>query len=245
VRTKYLAAAGAAVAVLAAAIVANANPASDSTIALSVNASPKNSGTRAKPKPEVLKLVTDGATKSKTGQPETTDKIIITTPAEWAYRGKRWPKSQRCDNVKADQAKSNSVCPRKSRVGSGAADLLAGNGSIKRKLTVTIHVLKNGAPGFWVVSQPGDVPAVAQFLPGTVRGHRITIEIPPNLEQPLGIKSSIKKLTATFGGTTTVSGRRTGLLESVGCRRGKWTVKEVFDTLSGNLSDSASIRCRP
>jgi hypothetical protein len=246
VRKKYLAAASAVLALLVVAVVAYANPVSDSSISLKISGvSPKNSGSKSTPKTEKFKLFVDGKTKSGTGQPETTKTFTVTTPSEWRYRGKSWPSSQRCDETKADTAKSDSVCPSKSKAGSGNANLLAGNASIKRKLTLRLHVVKNGGLGAWAQSQPGDVPAVAQFIRGSVSGHKIKFNIPTNLQMPLGVKSSIDNLTFTFKGHTKIKGHDTGLLRSVGCKTGKWKFKLVFGDIGGNLTDSDKSGCTP
>ena len=251
---KFLVAALAAVCGLAAAAVVYANPASDTTHEVNVNASPKNSGTSRSPKSEKLSVSIDGGTKSGTGQPETTDKVTIRTP--FKYRGTAWPTRSRCDDAAANLQKTNARCPRPSRVGSGRADLLAANGAIKRSLILTIHVVRGtetnprrtqrGSLGIWARSANAtDVPQINQFIPGTTRGGTITFDIPPNLEQPLGVKSAIDKITASFGGSITVSGEKVGVLESTRCSKRRWPFAITFDTFTGNLTDTDSVSCRP
>jgi hypothetical protein len=247
---KYLVAAVVAVVALAAAAAAYALTAADSTFSLRASASPTNSGDREQPKSERLKLIMDGGLKpGRTGQPETTDKIRVTTPSEWQYRGEDWPRRDRCDSAAANRAKSNRGCPARSKVGSGLANLLAGSPPlatpVKRTLNLTIHVIRNGNLGIWAQSPAGESPSIAQFIGSSVRGNTITFDIPPNLETPLNVKSSIDKLTARFGGTTRARGDRIGILESTRCRDRRWTTRVLFDTFTGNLSDSVNIRCRP
>ena len=241
---KYLVAAAVTIAGLAAATAVYAATAAESTLDAKVKASPTNAGTSSNPKSEKLSLNLDGGLKpGVAGQPETTDKIIITTP--FKYRGSRWPAKSRCDNAAADQAKSNKDCPSPSRVGKGQANLQAANGAIRRTLELTVHVIKNGKLGIWAQTRPGESPAVAQFIPSSISGSKISFDIPPNLEQPLGVKSSIDLLTASIGGTVSVKGKSYGILESTSCPKGGWKFGVTFDTFTGDLKDTATQRCRP
>jgi hypothetical protein len=245
---KYLVAAVVAVVALAAAAAAYALTAADSTFSARIKASPINSGTSSSPKSVKESLTLDGGLKpGKKGQPETTDKITIENPSEWKYRGRSWPSSQRCDSAKANTAKTNKGCPRKSKVGSGKANLLAGAPPlatpVKRSLNLTLHVIKNGTLGIWAQSPAGESPPIAQFIPSKVSGRKITFDIPPNLETPLNVKSSIDLLTASIGGSTTVKGEKVGIYESTKCSDRKWTYKVTFDTFTGNLSATVNVKC--
>jgi hypothetical protein len=243
---KYLVTAAVAVAALAAAAAAQALTAADSFLRTSATVRPSNSGTSGDPTNVVLGLRLDGGLKpGKTGQPETTDKIAISTP--FRFGTDDWPRSQRCDSAAANRAKSNRGCPRKSRLGTGRADLKAGSPPlptpVSRTLNLTVHVIRNGSIGIWAQSRAGESPQLAQFIPGRIRGGRITFDIPSNFETPLNVKSSIDLLRVSFGGSTTNRGERVYALSSTRCQRRRWPVTVTFDTFTGNLTDTDNVRC--
>jgi hypothetical protein len=243
---KYLVAAMVAVVALAAAAAAHALTAADSTLKGTFKASPTNSGTSSNPKSENLSITLDGGLKpGKTGQPETTDKITLSTP--FKFRASKWPKSQRCDDQQANSSKTNNVCPNKSKVGSGTADLKAGSPPlptpVSRSLNLTVHVIDNGSLGIWAQSKAGESPALAQFIPGKISKGKVTFDIPPNFETPLSVKSSIDLLKVKIGGTTTVKGDKIGVLESTKCSKKKWSFSVTFDTFTGNLTDKSTQKC--
>ena len=51
------------------------------------------------------------------------------------FKGATWPKKLRCDPIKANQAKSNSVCPKGSAIGKGHVTATAGDDGISRRST--------------------------------------------------------------------------------------------------------------
>ena len=120
----------------------------DSTFELSqFSATPSKSGTKKKPKAVNLKLGVKGATKSGTGQPSTSTALKITLPKGLNWNGKAWAKSKRCSVSKATQAKSDSVCPKGSKVGSGHVDAVALG--TKEPIDVTAYVTTSGNLGLF------------------------------------------------------------------------------------------------
>ena len=112
----------------------------DSTFELSkFSVSPSKSGTKKKPKPATLKLGVKGGTKSGTGQPSTSTALKITLSKGIKWNGDAWPKSKRCDAKKAETARTDGVCPKGSKVGSGHVD--AQGGTVNEPIDLTAYVL--------------------------------------------------------------------------------------------------------
>jgi hypothetical protein len=226
-----------------AAAVAIANPAADTTLDVTTVIKPAKSGTKKNPKPEKLTLTIKGGTVSGTGQPATSTAINTTLPSTFLLQSKKWPKSKRCDIDEVNQQKSDSVCPKGSKVGFGSSQAKAGNGSITQNLALTAHVIKNGNIGFFL---NGSTPVQTQvMLEAKVKGHKLNTAIPPNVQEPVpGFATGITLLKVTFNGKTKVKGHPMGVLESNGCKGKQWkiTIQDVYR--DGVKTDSDTVACK-
>ena len=214
----------------------------DSTFELSqFSATPSKSGTEKKPKPVNLKLGVKGGTKSGTGQASTSTALKITLPKGLNWNGKAWAKSKRCSVSKATQARSDSVCPKGSKIGSGHVDAVALG--TKEPIDVTAFVTTSGNLGLFLSA---DVPlSIRVMLEGKVKGNVINVAIPPQIQQPLpNVPSAIETLSFGLNGKTKVKGKTRGVIESTSCSGGKWNLKFENIVTDGKLSDSRSVSCK-
>jgi hypothetical protein len=206
----------------------------------SFSASPTKSGTKKNPKPVNLKLAVKAGTKDGTGQASTSKALKITLPKGLNWNGKAWAKSKRCSMSAANAKKSDSVCPKGSKVGSGHTDAVALG--TKEPIDVTAYVTTSGTLGLWLdASQP--LP-IHEMIEGKVKGNVINIAIPQNIQEPVvGVASAIETLNFSLNGKTKVNGKTRGVIESTSCSK-KWTLK--FDNVmtDGTLSDTASVACK-
>jgi hypothetical protein len=195
----------------------------------------QRAGTAQKPRPVSLSLGITQRTLSGTGQPATSKALNITLPKEFRFQGKSWPKKLRCDPIKANQAKSNSACPKGSAIGKGHVTATAGDGGIKSEIDVTPYVTKSGDLGLWL-STNTPLP-IHQMLIGKVTNSRIVkVAIPSNIQQPLvGVKSAIASMNFSL----------TRGVVSTGCGAGKkWALKfqNVYDD-GGSATATAKAPC--
>jgi hypothetical protein len=212
-----------------------------------------NTGTKARPQGEQLNL---GFTQSDPDpQPPTSVQLLIDTPPQINLKAlRRWSTKRRCDSAKADQQKSDRVCPKGSKVGKVNVIAKASNGTITVNFKGVAYVIKprGGSAntsaaaaglGFWITTS--SPVTIAQFLPGKVNHGTgvIAVSIPKNLQSVAGLKSSIEKLTAQIAGKDPRGGP---LVASTGCprsRRMNLKITSVNDD-GGRVSDSGAIRCR-
>ena len=107
-------------------------------------------GTKSKPRPANLSIELTQSTRSGTGQPASSAALNITLPKEFRFTGRTWPKKLRCDPIKANQAKSDSACPRRSSIGTGHVTASAGNGTLFSEIAVRAYVTTSGDLGLWL-----------------------------------------------------------------------------------------------
>jgi hypothetical protein len=243
----------AAAALLVAAVAAYAVPAAQSTLNVTAAASPSKAGTKKKPKPVKLDLTIAGGTVTGAGQPSTTTGFVVKLPKQWNLNSKKYAKKNRCSLEAANTAKSASVCPKGSKIGTGASQAKAG--AITQNLGISAHVLTNGNVGFFL---SGASPvAVAVMLEGKVSGRTINVAIPANIQEPIpGLATGITLLKVSFTGKTKVlktvkKGKKKvkrnvtmGVIESTGCAGGKWTVNVTDTYRDGSKNVSASAKCK-
>jgi hypothetical protein len=210
----------------------------DTHMDLSFKTTPKSkqAGTKLRPRPANLSIEIAQSTRSGTGQPATSKALNITLPKEFKFQGATWPKRLRCDPIKANQAKSNNVCPKGSSIGRGHVTATAGDGSIKSEIDVTAYVTKSGDLGLWLATNT-PLP-IHQMLIGKVsKGRVIKVAIPSNIQQPLiGVKSAIRVLRFSLA---------RGVV-STGCPASKhWTLRfqNVYDD-GGSATATATTPCR-
>lgn len=243
-RNKFVVGALACALMLTGAIAAWAVPSSQSTLNVTFKPGSKQAGTKKKPKANTLNVTIKGGTTTGQGQPATSTSLNTTLPKTWKLNSEKWPKKKRCSIVKVNQDKSTASCPKGSKVGAGLSTALAGDGAITQKLVVTAFVIKNGDIGFFL---KGSVPvAVAQMIQGVTSTRKLSVKIPPNLQQPLmGVKTGIVLLQVKFKGSAKYAGKTHGILETTGCKGKSWsfTEEDVYDD-GGRNKDTDTARCR-
>lgn len=195
----------------------------------------KKAGTKAKPRPVNMTIEMTQSTRSGTGQPSSSAALNITLPKELRFIGKTWPKKLRCDSVKANQAKSDSVCAKGSKIGAGHVTATAGDGGITSEIDVRAYVTKTGDLGLWLDTlRP--LP-IHEMLIGKVTGGRtIKVAIPSHIQQPLvGVKSAIRVMRFSL----------TKGVESTGCPASKkWTLRFQNVYTDGSQTKTATAPCR-
>ena len=192
-------------------------------------------GTKSKPRPANLSIEMTQSTRSGTGQPASSAALNITLPKEFRFKGGTWPKKLRCDPIKANQARSDSACPKGSSIGKGHVTASAGNGTLFSEIAVRAYVTTSGDLGLWL-STATPLP-INQMLIGKVsKGRTIRVAIPSNIQQPLvGVKSAIRVLRFTL---------ERGV-ESTGCPAAKqWKLAFQNVYTQGSTTDSDTAPCR-
>jgi hypothetical protein len=235
-------------AIAVAAAYANA-PTSETTFDTTAKFKPKNAGTKAKPTPEKVTLTQTGGSDPAGRSPQTTTDVIIQLPSTVRWYGKKWAKSKRCDAEKANNAHSDSGCPRGSRIGKGHVKASNSNettgGKINEEIDLTAYVLTDGSLGLWLeATQPVQITTM---LVGKIskKNTKISVHIPNNVQEPVpGVPTGIEVLNFSVTGKTKSKGKTYGALSSIGCKRKKWTVKTTsLYRDGGRKTDSASSRC--
>ena len=218
---KYLIAAVAALSVLAAVGVASAqDPGADMT----VKVTPKNAGTKAKPKDSVITL-----------------EIVNKDFSQTASRLEIWiPKAVKIDNKAAKKcsvaklgAGGPSACPKGSQIGSGTADARAGvNTSANPPVLpfkVTAFATGNSSIAFYLQQTNGSIVAVAPAKVKKASGKysaKLDVAIPeePAQQYPTGNYNGLERLKTTLG--TTKKGK--SVIKSIGCNSKKHPFKAAI-----------------
>jgi hypothetical protein len=230
---------------LVAAAVVYANPASDSTFKVTATGGPKKAGTKKHPKIANLKLAFKGGTKSGTGQPDTSTAIKVVLAKGWKLNGKIWPKSKRCDRTKANTQRSDSVCPKGSKIGGGTTTVAGINGTIQRTYTIRSYILTNGTLGTWVQTPAGVSPVVNRMLGSKVSGRNLTINIDKEVQEPVqGANTGILTLSFKLKAKTKVKGKNRGAVETSSCPKGGWKFVVTSIERSGKIPSSSTIKCK-
>jgi hypothetical protein len=230
---KYLIAAVAALTALCLTAVAMAqNPAPAPKLTIK-KATPKDAGTKTKPKPARLSLLVKNNVESKT----TMDILDLYLPKTWKVSGKGLPA---CDHIKLATERDASACPKGSKAGTGSANAILGPYSptpSPLKFNVTVF---NGTKKqiLFLLQQVGG--NVETALKGTVKkasgkyGTRISIKVPdgkgeyaqfPNIQQPApGVYSALVDLSANIY----LKKGSKSLFMSTGCTGGKYPFKATL-----------------
>jgi hypothetical protein len=230
---------------LTGAVTAWAVTSAETTVDNQVTVGNKREGTRAKPRPNSFVLRQDQATTTGSGQPATTDRITLVFPRRWILISERWPRRRRCDIDEVNQAGSDSSCPRGARIGGGVVNLLAGGaGQIKEVADLRVWVTKTGDIMIFLDSRPGQPVELNAAVPCTVSQRRRAVcDIPPVLERPAGVPSSIDNLRLRIAGFARIRGKRRSILQTTGCRRA-WTFVVIIEFDDNETArDSDRVRC--
>jgi hypothetical protein len=229
---------------LTGAVTAWAVTSAETTISANFSPNNKRKGTRANPAPKVLVINHDQSTTTGSGQPETSEAIRLGFARGWRVNSGIWPRNARCNIQTVNQRGSDSGCPRGSRVGSGAVNLLAGDGGIQEAADLRLYVSRDGDLFIFLDSRPGEPVELNAAVPCEVtRGRTAQCNIPETLQRPAGVKSSIDNLRLRIAGSRRIRGKRRSILETTGCRRAwVFTFTVIFDDRV-RKTDSDRVRC--
>jgi hypothetical protein len=232
---KYLITAVAAV--TAVAVAAPVASAQTPTPTMKVSVTPKDAGTKTKPKNSAIKFEIEN--------PETTrtmSKLTITTPKTFKLSAKGLTK---CSEAVLESS-GPSACPKASRVGKGTARAALGVTSpTPSPLTFDVTAVVLGAKelGFYLAAR--EVP-VNVLAPGHISGRKLTIEVPAAAQQPVpGTYAGLIALEATLKGRK----GRNYLASTTGCKARKHPFSAVLTFVNngaspaGSRSTKANARC--
>jgi hypothetical protein len=230
--------------ILPSAAMAQAGTTADTLMNVDFSVKSKKAGTKKKGRPVSLTIAVEQSTRTGTGQPATSRQLKIALPKEFRWNGKLYPSSKRCDPAAATRAKSTSVCPKGSKIGSGHVTAVASGGNLTEELDVSVFVTTGADLGLFLDSAPTAPVSIQTMLVGGVSGGRnVSINIPSEIQEPLtGVPSAIKQLRTTINGTVTRKGKKRGVIESFGCNRA-WTLSFTSVFRDGSLKDSDFARC--
>lgn len=223
---KYLITAVAAVTAFAVAVpVASAQTAPT----MKVSVTPKNAGTKKKPKNSSIKLSIENAETNRT-----MSKLTITTAKTFRLSAKGLTKCAESDLEQGGPA----ACPAKSRVGKGIARAALGvNGPNPTPLTFDVTAVVLGAKelAFYLVAR--ELPGINVVAPGHISGRKLTIEVPQEAQEPL---------PGTFAGLvsleTTLKARKgkNYLSSTVGCKARKHAFSAVLTFRDNGVSPAGT-----
>jgi hypothetical protein len=207
------------------------------TPTMKVSVTPKDAGTKNKPKNSGIKLSIENPETNRT-----MTKLTITTPKTFRLSAKGLTK---CAESTLEQG-GPAACPRASRVGKGIARAALGVTSpTPSPLTFDVTAVVLGAKelGFHLAAR--EVP-VNVLAPGHLSGRKLTIEVPAAAQQPV---------PGTFAGLialeTTLKGRKgkNYLASTTGCKARKHRFSAVLTfrdngaTPAGTRSTKGNARC--
>jgi hypothetical protein len=232
---KYLITAVAAV--TAVALTAPIASAQTPTPDMSVSVSPKNAGTKKKPKNSTIKLAVENPETNRT-----MSKLTITTAKTFKLSAKGLTKCAEADLEQGGPA----ACPRASRVGKGTASAALGvTSTTPTPLTFDVTAIVLGAKeiGFYLAARELPVNVLA---PGHLSGRKLTIEVPQAAQQPVpGTFAGLISLNATMKAKK----GKNFLASTTGCKARKHSFSAVLTfvnngaTPAGTRSTSATSRC--
>jgi hypothetical protein len=221
---------------------------------LTIKLTPGGAGTSKKPKGQTLNYHVTVGTDDGTSPP-TTATTTVSFGKGIRFNAGKFP-SCSLDTL---NSKGPSACPKGSKVGTGSATALVGGspGEPAPTTTETLKVTAFNGPGGkkYELYLDGDSPAVIkQAIEGTLStatgdfGYALTVEIPPNLQQPVpGVYAPLVDFSVKTGGTLTktktkrVKGKKRKIktkinyIETIGCTGGSW--KYMQDFHFANASD--------
>jgi hypothetical protein len=232
---KYLITAVAAV--TAVALTAPIASAQTPTPEMSVSVTPKNAGTKKKPKNSTIKLSVENPETNRT-----MSKLTITTAKSFKLSAKGLTK---CAESTLEQG-GPEACPRASRVGRGTASAALGVTSpTPTPLTFDVTAVVLGAKeiGFYLAARELPVNVMA---PGHLSGRKLTIEVPQAAQQPVpGTFAGLISLDATLKAKK----GKNYLASTTGCtaRKHKFSAVLTFvsngATPAGTRSTTANAAC--
>ena len=206
------------------------------SIEATVGVSPGKSGTKSKPKNVTFKLGVKNDPASRT----TASKITITLPNTLKLSTKGLPVCKADDD---EIVSTNGAVCKKSDIGSGTANavILSNNTNVAFKVT---PLVANKEVLFFLTSAQ---IANKYVVHGKISGSKMTITIPPDVQQPLsGLYAALIDINATLS----MKKGKNYLFTSTGCKSKKHTVGVKVDYASNptppaaaNASTTADAKC--
>ena len=245
-RNRFLSGALACALLSGGAAAAFAVPASETTLDFQVKPGATKAGTKKTPKNATVMLaIKGGIEEGAEGQPATSKGLNISLPATWKINSERWPKKARCDIAEVNRDKDTSSCPKGSQVGKGQTIAQGANGAITRTLIVTAFVIENGDLGFFIKNKAGESPAINEMIQGVVKGSKINVKIPTTIQEPIeGVPTGIQLLEFKLSATAKIKGKKTAIVQTTGCKKGKWKFGLTNVYRDGKKSDSDTVKCK-
>jgi hypothetical protein len=194
-----------------------------------VTISPSKAGTSSKPKSAKFKFKVVNSADSKA----TVKQIVLDLPKGVKLDGTKLPACS------ADDFVANAGCPSNTKLGTGvsyafivaptpAPDCVGSNGAASGCLTFDTTFYVGGKSALTVALQQRGGPAFPP-LTGKITnsGRKLTINIPPELQQPVpGTFSALLQLSGSFERSKTVSGKKYAFVSTTSCPSSKkWAVK--------------------
>ena len=208
---KSFMAAGAAVLAVGAAGVAYAQTPAAPVVTGTAKLSPSKAGTKSKPANVKFSLNVTNNQESKT----TAKQIAITFPSTLKLSTKGLPQCTKSDNAIINSGPK--VACKSSIAGSGTADAIAGPFA---QTPAAIHFIVTPLVGknqllFYLAAQGGVTNKYV--VHGKISGRKMTITIPPDVQQPVpGLYSALTGLNTTLG----MKKGKNFLISSTGCSSG-------------------------
>jgi hypothetical protein len=233
---KYLITAVAAV--TAVALTAPIASAQTPTPEMSVSVTPKNAGTKKKPKNSTIKLSVENPETDRT-----MSKLTITTAKTFKFSAKGLT---RCDRHELETG-GPAACPRASRVGKGVARAALGvTQPTPTPLTFNVTAVVVGPKNIDFHLQSREFAELAPVAPGRISGRKLIIEVPAIAQQPFpGTFAGLISLEATLKAKK----GKNFLASTTGCnaRKHQFSAALTFinngATEAGTRSTSATSRC--
>jgi hypothetical protein len=236
-----------AVALVALASVSAVALAAGSTFNLAVKVSSTKAGTVKKPKAVTLNVTT--RTIAAAGQqPDITTKAELLFPRDFQFNGAKFPV---CAKATIDRDKSPANCPKGSKVGKGSADAviptLPGAGTVH----LSVEAFNASAGKQLLLFVKTTVPFnVTGTLVGTLSKvgtkTKLTVVVPPNLQQPVpNIYTALTRFQTSVGAITVKSGKRYSYVASTSCPKNhKWAFSgKAYFTTGQSASSATTVAC--
>lgn len=187
---------------------------------VNVGVSPSKAGTKVKPRAVSFKLAIANNQAAKT----TVSKIEISFPKTIKIDPRGFVT---CSAARLD-AEGPSGCPAKSRLGSGTASAILGPTTAKPTPLAfknTFFVGSATSLNVFLAQTGGDVRKVLLgkiSRAGGKYGQKLTISIPPDVQQPVpGVYSALSDIATSLKGTAGSGSKKHGIFELNGCTGGK------------------------
>ncbi len=165
-------------------------------VSVAASVSPEKGGTKKKPRNASTTIKFDVNPESNS----TLAGVDYGLPSTLKVSGVGFPKC----SATTINTKGESACPKKSKVGTGAATALLGPG--KTPITFAVNVYTNGSKAL-VLALKQNGGAVQVAFDAKYAKNRLAFSIPPNVQQPApGLYSYVTSVTANLGPAT---GRKT------------------------------------